>query len=187
MTIVPNFNSNVLNFLNGDFGPFHSNLAAEVPLWLALALKERHKCRIEAPEWMSVDTLKQALELEKRIGEFEVSKALPFHYVEIAHILFNKAADDILDVDRVRMLIEDLQDMRMSKLRNGVNKILKTAVREGTIPGVPMTGASHMELNMIRRMYVLAYHSTSPTHTHIPLSPPVPLRLRLRLSMCAHA
>ena len=62
-------------------------------------------------------------ELEKRIGEDEIGKALPFHYVEIAHILFNKASDDILDVDRVRMLIEDVQDVRMSKLRNGVNNI----------------------------------------------------------------
>ena len=65
ISIVPNFNSNVLHFLNGDFGPFHSNLAIDVPLWLALALKERRKCRIEAPMWMSIDMLKVTLAEEK--------------------------------------------------------------------------------------------------------------------------
>lgn len=38
----------------GDFGPFRPNIASEVPLWLAVALKERGKCDIRAPDWMSV-------------------------------------------------------------------------------------------------------------------------------------
>jgi GINS complex subunit 2 len=171
VTIVPNFNSAELHFLNGDFGPFHSNLATSVPLWLALALKERHKCRIEAPEWMSVDALKQALDLEKRMP-IELSQSMPFHYVEIAHVLFNKASDNMPEADRVRMLIEDIQDVRMSKLRTGVNELLKNAVTEGTITGAKMTGASHMELDTIRRMYVpfcLSVCLSAATLSHIAL------------------
>ncbi|KAL6320074.1 hypothetical protein AAG906_004472 [Vitis piasezkii] len=38
----------------GDFGPFRPQIATQVPLWLAVALKKRGKCTIRPPEWMSV-------------------------------------------------------------------------------------------------------------------------------------
>ena len=149
--IVPNFNCDMLNFIRGDFGPFHSNLATEVPLWLALALKERQKCRIEPPAWMSADALKMVLDEER--GEEGIGKRLPFHYIEIAHSLFNHAADNIPDADRVRTLLEDLQNIRMSKLRQGATDVFGEA-REGPIDGAKLTGVAHMELNTIRRMCV---------------------------------
>ena len=40
--------------LQGDFGPFNPSMHTTVPLWLALNLKQRHKCRIEPPQWLSV-------------------------------------------------------------------------------------------------------------------------------------
>ncbi|GMP29302.1 hypothetical protein CsSME_00004466 [Camellia sinensis var. sinensis] len=43
-----------LNLICGDFGPFHPQIATQVPLWLAVALKKRGKCTIRPPEWMSV-------------------------------------------------------------------------------------------------------------------------------------
>ena len=131
--IVPNFNCDMLNFLRGDFGPFHSNLATEVPLWLALALKERQKCRIEPPAWMSAEALKMVLD-EERAEPSAIGNRLPFHYIEIAHSLFNHAADNIPDADRVRTLLEDLQNIRMSKLRRGATRAgadSRTARRRG--------------------------------------------------------
>jgi len=38
--------------LQGDLGPFNPGLPVEVPVWLALNLKQRQKCRIVPPEWM---------------------------------------------------------------------------------------------------------------------------------------
>ena len=149
ISIVPNFNSNVLHFLNGDFGPFHSNLATDIPIWLALALKERHKCRIEAPMWLTADILKATLEEEKNRPEF--SNNVPFHYIEISHILFNHASDNIEDVDHVRTLIEDISTARAEKLRGGANQVIDLA-KDGDIPGAKMNGVSHMEINNIRRM-----------------------------------
>jgi GINS complex subunit 2 len=149
VSIVPNFNSDVLSFINGDFGPFHSNLATDVPMWLALALKERHKCRIEAPLWMSADVLKSTLEEEKNRQEFSTN--VPFHYIEIAHVLFNHASDNIEDVDHVRTLIEDISTARASKLRDGANSVIQET-QDGDIPGAKMNGVSHMEINNIRRM-----------------------------------
>lgn len=38
----------------GDLGPFNPGLPIDVPVWLALNLKQRQKCRIIPPEWMDV-------------------------------------------------------------------------------------------------------------------------------------
>ncbi|KAL6526808.1 hypothetical protein OROGR_015898 [Orobanche gracilis] len=52
--IVPNLRMDPLNFISGDFGPFRPQIATEVPLWLAVALKRRGKCTVRAPDWMAV-------------------------------------------------------------------------------------------------------------------------------------
>lgn len=44
-------------FLSGTFGPLVSGLTCEVPLWLALTLKKKGKCKIVTPDWMSVANL----------------------------------------------------------------------------------------------------------------------------------
>ena len=151
ISIIPNFNSNVLHFLNGDFGPFHSNLGTDVPLWLALALKERRKCRIEAPLWMSIDVLKATLAEERQhVNHFSTN--VPFHYVEIAHTLFNHASDNIDDVDQVRTLIEDISSARATKLRKGANAVMQSA-QDGAVGGSQLNGVSHMEINTIRRIF----------------------------------
>lgn len=38
----------------GDLGPFNPGLPVQVPLWLAINLKQRQKCRLLPPEWMDV-------------------------------------------------------------------------------------------------------------------------------------
>ncbi|KAG8508378.1 DNA replication complex GINS protein PSF2 [Galemys pyrenaicus] len=38
----------------GDLGPFNPGLPVDVPLWLAINLKQRQKCRLLPPEWMDV-------------------------------------------------------------------------------------------------------------------------------------
>ena len=43
--------------LQGDYGPFNPSFPVDVPLWMALALHKRNKCRIQAPDWMSVQNL----------------------------------------------------------------------------------------------------------------------------------
>jgi hypothetical protein len=46
--------------LQGTYGPFTPNMPVDVPLWLALALQRRRKCRILPPEWMNADVLQCA-------------------------------------------------------------------------------------------------------------------------------
>ncbi|RMX69656.1 hypothetical protein KXD40_006795 [Peronospora effusa] len=61
IVIMPHFhlreNNGLLNFISGDFGPFQPGITTHVPLWLAIMLKQLHKCRILAPSWLSVGTI----------------------------------------------------------------------------------------------------------------------------------
>lgn len=64
--MIPNFNhTSVIHLISGDVGPFRAGLPIVVPLWLALNLKQRNKCRILTPEWMDVDKLEEKKEEEK--------------------------------------------------------------------------------------------------------------------------
>lgn len=49
-----------LRFLfQGDLGPFNPGLPVEVPVWLAINLKQRQKCRLVPPAWMDVGKLQR--------------------------------------------------------------------------------------------------------------------------------
>ena len=55
---MPNFST--LYPLEGDVGPFRVGQPLQVPLWMALNLRQRQKCRIVQPEWMTPERLKAA-------------------------------------------------------------------------------------------------------------------------------
>ncbi|XP_054785185.1 DNA replication complex GINS protein PSF2 [Prosopis cineraria] len=140
--IVPNLKMDALNLISGDFGPFAPQIATQVPLWLAVALKKRGKCSIRPPEWMSVDNLTQVLEAERESQE--MSEKLPFHYVEISRLLFDHARDDIPDVYMVRSLIEDIRDVRFHKVRTDLEAF------NGRTIAVKIKNLSAMEVNIVR-------------------------------------
>ncbi|KAM0948287.1 putative DNA replication complex GINS protein Psf2 [Dioscorea sansibarensis] len=140
--IVPNIRMEALNMICGDFGPFFPQITAQVPLWLAVALKRRGKCAIRPPEWMSVAKLMQVLEAERESPrEFQ---PLPFHYVEISRLLFDHAHDDIPDEYMVRSLIEDIRDVRFHKMESGLESI------SGRTHAVKLKNLSAMEVNIVR-------------------------------------
>ncbi|KAK4267844.1 hypothetical protein QN277_024575 [Acacia crassicarpa] len=140
--IVPNLKMDALNLISGDFGPFVPQIATQVPLWLAVALKKRGKCSIRPPEWMSVDNLTQVVEAERESQE--MSEKLPFHYVEISRLLFDHARDDIPNVYMVRSLIEDIRDVRFHKVRTDLEAF------NGRTIAVKIKNLSAMEVNIVR-------------------------------------
>ncbi|KAL1825092.1 hypothetical protein ACET3Z_011870 [Daucus carota] len=140
--IVPNIRMDPLNLISGDFGPFRPQIATQVPLWLAVALKKRGKCTIRLPDWMSVEKLTQVLEAERDSArDFQ---PLPFHYVEIARLLFDHARDDIPDIYMVRSLIEDIKDVRFHKIGTGLEIISERTY------AVKLLNLSAMEVNIVR-------------------------------------
>ncbi|KAL6126631.1 hypothetical protein ACLB2K_074677 [Fragaria x ananassa] len=141
--IVPNMRMDKLTQICGDFGPFFPQMPAQVPLWLAIALKKRGKCTIRLPDWMSVENLSQTLEAERDSQEsFQV---LPFHYVEISRLLFDHARGDIPDVYTVRSLIEDIRDVRFHKVETSLESF-----EDARSSAVKVKNLSAMEVNLVR-------------------------------------
>lgn len=69
--------------------------------------------------------------------------ALPYHWLELSHLLLTHAADDFDDPDGIRRLLRDLREVRMSKLRKGF-KVLDAGA------GVKMNGVGGMEIAEVR-------------------------------------
>lgn len=65
LEIVPLISEEQLSFISGDFGPFQPNVPTVVPLWIALYLKSRNKCRVIPPPWLSVPSLENLLLQER--------------------------------------------------------------------------------------------------------------------------
>ena len=114
-----------------------------VPLWLALFLKKRHKCRLVPPPWMDPSALDMKLQEERAIPSLSL---MDFHYIEIAGLILASAREDIPHKTQVRKAIEDLFTLRMSKLKCGLKGL------EATSRAINLTNAGAMELQSLRSM-----------------------------------
>ncbi|VDK56096.1 unnamed protein product, partial [Anisakis simplex] len=79
-------------------GPFEASVPVSVPIWIAVHFKKRRKCQIVAPDWLSVDKLKEMIKNENDSLRLT---PIPNCFMEIAHILIDNAKDDLDDVDQV--------------------------------------------------------------------------------------
>ncbi|TDH71177.1 hypothetical protein CCR75_006342 [Bremia lactucae] len=161
IVIMPHFqvrdNNGMLNFIcvrdpklpkkRGNFGPFQPGITLHVPLWLAIMLKQLHKCRILAPSWFSVEYLTAQLEREKTSDVFE---ELPFHYLEVASLLLKNAPEDLEQGEHLRLLVEDLQNVRQDKIRNGLAKIANDVQSGGTAFAIQMNNVAAIEISSVR-------------------------------------
>ncbi|KAI6245105.1 DNA replication complex GINS protein PSF2 [Erysiphe necator] len=51
------------------------------------------------------------------------SEYLPYHWLELGEILLETCSDDIPDSERVRSLLRDLREVRMTKMRNSIKDL----------------------------------------------------------------
>ncbi|KAL1789373.1 DNA replication complex GINS protein PSF2 [Sigmodon hispidus] len=100
MTIIPNFSLDKIYLIRGDLGPLNPSLTMEVPLWLAVNLKQRQKCRLLPPEWMDVEKLEQMRDQERKEETFTPVPSP--HYMEITKLLLNHASNNIPKADNIR-------------------------------------------------------------------------------------
>lgn len=111
VTIIPSFSTvDPIHLLIGSFGPFRSNLEIDVPLWLALELKQQGKCRLTPPPWLTVEQLEALCEKQK--SEPELIKLPHDEMFEIGYIFLNKAPNDLTSHMKVRSRLEDLENIR---------------------------------------------------------------------------
>ena len=155
VTIVPKFKLGVLYMVEGEYGPFIAQTPVEVPLWLAIHLKKMQRANIKTPEWLDVDHLSALLDSEKRVEDGSLLKSLPFHYIEIAQLFFSEAPDDVTDLARLQTIIEDITNIRQTKLRKGMEQVLKqNAHSPENLARINVGGISALEVNKIRPSFL---------------------------------
>lgn len=149
ITIIPNFSlptadGGKLLCMTGHFGLFQPNVPLQVPLWLGLALHKRRRCRIQPPDWMHPDKLQELYDQERDTAA--VFQELPFHYIEIAHLLLRHAKDCFSELYKVKNLVESLRKVRGTKIDAGL-KVLQGPMT------VKLNNLSAMECNVIRPFF----------------------------------
>ena len=142
ITIVPNFTEASINLITGKFGPFKAQKPTDVPLWLALYLRTRSKCSLTVPMCYNVEYLNKKLEDEKEYKNYLTP--LPDNFFEIFHLLFQKAKEDFEDAMQSKSLLEDIKQVRLSKL----TKIVKDLNKQDSY--VIFDNITDYELNIFR-------------------------------------
>ncbi|XP_047003250.1 probable DNA replication complex GINS protein PSF2 [Schistocerca americana] len=143
VSIVPNFNFDRIHLISGQIGPFRAGLPVNVPIWMALNLKQRQKCRIIAPDWMNLENLQEVKDQESQSRLF--TRMPSEHYMVESHLLLGAASDDIPQAEEIRTVIKDIWDLRMSKLRSSVDALFKS---DGT--HAVLGHLTAMEINSVR-------------------------------------
>lgn len=91
----------------------------ELPLWMALFLKEQKKCNMIPPGWLTASKLEKFLEFE--IANPMKFSALPWHWLVVSKIYFSKCPDDLTDpVHILRSKCQDLREIRAAKVHKGL-------------------------------------------------------------------
>ncbi|KAK8228216.1 hypothetical protein HDK77DRAFT_102245 [Phyllosticta capitalensis] len=166
VTVVPRQRLESLELLGGTTPALIPPHRANIPLWLALVLKRQKRANISPPPWLHSVALTAILEFETEHSKDAFSPppapprdvsntltapflpsavatapndALPYHWLELGTILLEAAPDDFEDPNAVRRLMRDLREVRMAKLRAGVD-VLEAA------GGVKMNGVGGMEV-----------------------------------------
>jgi GINS complex subunit 2 len=151
ISIVPNVNHPIFRFISGTFGPLESGIPCDVPLWLAVTLRKRSKCVIRMPNWMSVGNLENVVNHER--SEQSLGK-LPFHYLEISHLLMNNAHEDIQEPEKVSALLQDLEQIRMDRIRMGIANIAETVKQDQSVVSTSLNNVGALEILAMKDFFL---------------------------------
>ncbi|OWR45505.1 probable DNA replication complex GINS protein PSF2 [Danaus plexippus] len=143
VSIIPNFSYDKIYLICGEFGPFRAGLPMNVPLWLAVMLKQKQKCRIVPPDWMDIEILEGIKEEEKKSRFF--TKMPNEHYMVEAKLILGAANEDIPRAAEIKTIIKDIWDIRMSKLRTSMDALMKSGGSYGRLDHLTM-----MEINSVK-------------------------------------
>lgn len=162
--IIPNFKERVFQFVSGSFGPFRPAKPVQVPIWLAIYLKQRNKCQVQLPHWLDYDYLKKIKSYEQESGE-QFCNEIPYYYYEIANLLFTSCGDEFPQADKasvsggkqasglqkVKSIIEDIHEFREEKILKQMKQI------DTTTPCKSLSFAGSSEINLVKPAFTLGY------------------------------
>ncbi|KAG9200129.1 DNA replication protein psf2 [Epicoccum nigrum] len=168
VTVIPRQRLEALELLGGPLRPLNPPQRSDIPLWLALLLKRQRRANILPPPWLNPHSLSAILDHETEHADTfsppprlapplsdstqpvsppflltstadAAPDALPYHWLELGEMLLEAAADDFEEPDQVRKLLRGLREVRMAKLRSGV-EVLDAA------GSIKMNGVGGMEV-----------------------------------------
>uniref|UniRef100_A0A7S3N086 DNA replication complex GINS protein PSF2 n=1 Tax=Strombidium inclinatum TaxID=197538 RepID=A0A7S3N086_9SPIT len=160
--IEPQFKGDKISFISGEFGPFRPAKPINVPLWLAIYLKQRQKCLVHPPLWMDVEFLSQVKKEERQTKDV-FSEALPYYYFEMSQLVINECADELPNHKQVRSLIEDIFELRKEKVIRTLKKI------DPDTPVAFLSQPGSAELNFYREAFTNGYTLTNRIKNQIDL------------------
>lgn len=167
--IIPDFDlSTPLNLSSTvPVGPFKAGIAAKVPLWMAVVLEQRSLATISPPAWLSMESLTAIIAYERREPNlYHDETKLPRNYYELSKRIKTN--------DAIALLIQDLLDIRVDKLRQQFQSILydRTMNNSGEDVIFLVNGIGTQEIAMLRDFIVQALadksfleHVEEPTET----------------------
>jgi GINS complex subunit 2 len=154
VSIVPLFEHPRLELLSGFYGPFKRNEEIKVPIWLACHLKKRQRCNLIWPEYLQVGELLSIYEITKTHKDFY---DFGFYYGEIAKILLDCFEDENPNSHRMRALIEDIQSIRVDRLKLGLGMLSnQVSTSDGSLEGlIKIPGVGSIDL-LSTKQYITA-------------------------------
>lgn len=161
--IVPSFQAQRFQLLRGSVGPFRPQVPVLVPLWLALLLRRRGRCKITPPDWLSTEHLDGMLERERDAGQAAFAQ-VPFRYLEVGTQLLKHARDDVPNAEAVSDRLESLRERRAQKLHAGLRGFEPNSLTS-QVPRLDRLSA--MEVSLVRRFFTSTlrrfyYHLAAP-------------------------
>lgn len=152
--INPTTDMNAFQFISGTYGPLSVAVNCQVPLWLAITLLKKGLCRIVIPSWLNVTSLQQLIVDERELGH-AVYHEIDYYYIEKGRLLLTHAYDDIASPDQVGTLLQDLENIRMDKLRLCIQELSTRNDYDISNPlFLKLNNISAMEVHAIRRFLV---------------------------------
>ena len=140
--IIPNFHSEKISLISGEYGPFKPNKIIKIPLWLAVKYRNNNQCKIIIPSIYENSYLNGVLESEKENKNSLFD--LPPNFFEISNILFNNAEEDFDDIKKTRCFVADIRTLRQNK----INNMLKNIKNDDLY--LKLNGLTSIELEQIR-------------------------------------
>ena len=150
--------------MSRSVGPFTAGMEANIPLWLAVSLRKRGLARIIPPSFMTVESLEHILKYERENNTF--CAELPHRHSEIARAVLSVSGGggatmddgDIVQPELVRTLLEDIETVRIDKIRNNIKKLSEQSLsKTDTLPAIDVTGIGSLEIQQTRPFLTEAF------------------------------
>ena len=100
---------------------------------------------------MTVASLEARVTTERTQGTLS---ELPFHYMEIAQLLITNAKDDIISPDKVAVLLQDIENIRMDRIKLGVMGVADSISKNRAVVFANLNNASSMEILTMKRFFL---------------------------------